>query len=192
MPISPRAGRPAVAPEEVVIELLRRGHLEAVHRDTLRVHPTHHVRIVPSLPAASNACKHHQHPPRTLSRKPSLVLGQQPHPLSEQRATLPLLLHAPLEGGVEVLVRVTFAPGLTRNGSMNSATLFWRLSAIRPPYPRLPPPPAEPVSIQISPLRQRPASATPRRRNEANYPSDAGGTRSRQAATSGEPAHELG
>ena len=127
---------PRVAPEEVVVELLRRGHLEAVHRDTLRVHAAHHVADRPVLAGRIQRLQHHQHPPRILSRQPSLVLGQQPHPLGKQGDTLSLLPHAPLEGGVEVLGEGHLRTGLTRNGSMNSATLFWRLSVIHRPYPR--------------------------------------------------------
>ena len=94
---------PRVAPEEVVVELLGRGHLEAVHRDALGVHAAHHVADRPVLAGRVERLQHHQHPPRVLRRQPSLVFGEQPHALLEQRATLLLLLHAPLERGVEVL-----------------------------------------------------------------------------------------
>ena len=91
-----------VAPEVIVIELLGRGHLEAVNGDALRVHPAHHVADRPVLAGGIQCLQHHQHPPRVLSRQPSLVLGQQSHSLGEQRDPL-LLLHACLERGVEVL-----------------------------------------------------------------------------------------
>jgi hypothetical protein len=100
--LPPRGETLRIAPKEIVVKLLRRRHLEAMHPDTLRIHPTHHVTDRPVLASRIQRLQDHQHPPRILSRKPSLILRQQPHPLSEQVATLPLLLHAPLEGWVEV------------------------------------------------------------------------------------------
>ena len=87
--LAARGETPRVAPEEVVIELLGRGHLEAVHGHALWVHPTHHVADRPVLASGIQRLQHHQHPPRVLSRKPSLVLRQQSHPLGEQGDALP-------------------------------------------------------------------------------------------------------
>ena len=104
MPISPRSGRRScVAPEEIVIELLGRRHLEAVHGDALRVDAAHHVADRPVLAGGVQRLQHHQHPPGVLSGQPRLVLRQQPHSLGEQGDPLLLLLHASLERRVEVL-----------------------------------------------------------------------------------------
>ena len=100
-----------VAPQEIVIELLGRWHLEAVHRDALRVHPAHHVADRAVLSGGVQRLQHHQHPPRVLSSQPGLVLREQAHPLGEQGDSL-LLLYAALEGRVEVLGEDHLRPGL--------------------------------------------------------------------------------
>src|ERR1700684_2290192 len=91
-----------VTPEEIVIELLCRRYLEAVHGNALRVHPTHHVADRPILSSGVERLQHHQHPPRVWSRQPCLILREQSNSLGEQRDPF-LLLHASLEGRVEVL-----------------------------------------------------------------------------------------
>ena len=70
-----------IAPEEIVIELLRRRHLEAVHGHALRIHPAHHVADRPVLSGGVQRLQHHQHSPPVLSGQPCLVLRQQSHSL---------------------------------------------------------------------------------------------------------------
>ena len=92
-----------VAPQVVVVELLRRRNLEAAHGDTLWVHAAHHVADRPVLARRVERLQHDQHAPRVLGGQAGLILGEQAHPLFEQRDALLLLLYARLERGVEVL-----------------------------------------------------------------------------------------
>ena len=96
-----------VAPQEVVVELLGRGNLEAVHVDALRIDAAHHVADRPVLARRVQRLKHDQHTPRVLRSQPRLILSQQPHPILEQRDPLLLLLHTRLERRIEILGRAS-------------------------------------------------------------------------------------
>ena len=91
-----------IAPQEVVIKLLRRRDLEAVDVDTLRIHAAHHMTNRPVLARRIQRLQHDQHAPRVLRRQPRLVLGQQPHAVLEQRDPILLLLHAGLEPRIKI------------------------------------------------------------------------------------------
>src|ERR1700722_8483701 len=112
-----------VAPEEIVIELLSRGHLEAVHSDALRVHPAHHVadRSHPfqrcPTPATTPT-------PPTCPEQPTVPGTQRAVVLPRRARATPSLFFftPPLRAASKSSARITSDPGFTRNGSMNSAT----------------------------------------------------------------------
>src|SRR5690348_12182962 len=103
---------PRVAPQEVMVELLGRRDLEAVHRDSLRVDTAHHVPDRPVLARRIEGLKYDEHAPRILSGEPLLILRQQAHALFEQREPVLLLLDTRLEARVEVLGQLDLRPGL--------------------------------------------------------------------------------
>ena len=92
-----------VAPEVVVVELLGRGHLEAVHGDALRVDAAHHVTDRPVLAGGVERLEDDQHAVGPLGVEARLVLGEHADALREQLAALLLRFEALLVPGVEVL-----------------------------------------------------------------------------------------
>ena len=66
-----------VAPEVVVVELLRRRRPEAVDDDALRVHAAHHVPDRAVLAARVERLEHHEHAVGVLCGEPRLVVGEE-------------------------------------------------------------------------------------------------------------------
>jgi hypothetical protein len=112
------AGRqlPGVAPEEVVVEFLGRGCLEAVHVHALGVDPAHHVPDGPVLAAGVQGLQADQHAVGVLRGQAGLVLGQQPDAGLQEVETVGLLDEARLVAGVEVLAEVDRRPRLDPQG----------------------------------------------------------------------------
>ena len=118
-----------VAPEEIVVELLRRGLLEAVHRDapvdsrrssregSFRPSRPHRA---PAAPPARRAWPARRGAPGT--RSGARALGEQLVPI--------LLLHRSRERRSKSRSSFTDDPGVTRNGSMNRVICLRRSSAI--------------------------------------------------------------
>jgi hypothetical protein len=69
-----------VAPEEVVIELVRRGDLEAAHPHALRVDAAHHVLDRTVLAGGVECLQDDQHAVGVLGRQARLILAEQLHP----------------------------------------------------------------------------------------------------------------
>ena len=130
MPIWPRRRQPLrVAPEVVVVELLRRGDLEAVHGDALRVDAAHHVPDRPVLPRRVERLEDDENAVGALRVEARLILGQ--HARSPPRAApVPCFFESIpfLNAGSKSLASVTFEPGSTLNGSTNSAIRFSRMA----------------------------------------------------------------
>ena len=75
-PDLPTGGQPlGVAPQKVMVELLRRRHLETMHGDALRVHATHHVTDRPVLTRRVERLQDDQHAVGVLRREPGLILA---------------------------------------------------------------------------------------------------------------------
>ena len=104
MPISPRRGRlRGEAPQVVVVELQRRGHLEGVHGDALRVHAAHDVADGAVLAGGVERLQHDEDAVRVLRRQPLLVLAQQLDAVRQELDALLLVQEPGLVAGVEVL-----------------------------------------------------------------------------------------
>src|SRR5262249_43502024 len=100
--LTPRRSLPGVAPEVVVTELSGRRHLEAVHRDTLRVDAAHHIPDRPVLAARVQRLEDHQYPVLLLRGKPLLVFGEQLDPVPQQLLAVLLAQEPGLITGVEI------------------------------------------------------------------------------------------
>ena len=68
---------PLVAPQEVVVELLRRRDLEAADLDALRIDPAHDVPDGAVLAGRVHRLEHDDDPVRVLGGQTHLVLGEQ-------------------------------------------------------------------------------------------------------------------
>ena len=99
------AGRklPGVTPEIVVIELLRRGDLEAVNADALWIDSAHHVTDRSVLAAGVERLQDHEHAVGVLRREAGLILGQQLDALLQKRDSVLLLANPCLESRIEIL-----------------------------------------------------------------------------------------
>ena len=136
MPMLPRSGQLLrVAPEVVVVELLRRGDLEAADLDALGVHAAHHVADRAVLARGVHRLEDHDDPVG--------VLGREPHPGTRRAARSPRA-RISFASWLDCLrwpaVSKSFGsrtrrPGSTRNGSMNSAIRFGLRSTMRTSSP---------------------------------------------------------
>ena len=129
--VAARRQATGIAPQVVVVELLRRGHLEAVHLHALRVDAAHDVADGAVLAGRVHGLEADQQRIGVLRRQPLLVLGQQLHASGQDVLRLVLAVLACLDGS-KSWGRRTRRPGLTRKGAVNSATRFGVISAICP------------------------------------------------------------
>ena len=81
--LTPRRNPGCVAPQEVVVELLRGGDFEAVHDDTLWVDATHHVADRAVLARGVECLQHDQEAVGVLGCESVLVLGEELDPVPE-------------------------------------------------------------------------------------------------------------
>ena len=139
--LAPRRQALGVAPQVVVVELLGRGHLEAVHRHALRVDAAHHVADRAVLAGGVERLQHDEHAPACPGRRGGPgSRSAAATPSSSSSTPCFFLCSPPVKAGSKSFASLTLRPGSTRKGSMNSARcarrrpLDW--SAIYPAYAR--------------------------------------------------------
>src|SRR4029450_7048675 len=95
-----------VAAQEVLVELERRGDLEALYPHALRVEAAHHVADRPVLACRIERLKHNHDAVRVLSSEPRLVIHKELDPLVQQGDPVLLPLDPSFERGIEVLRQI--------------------------------------------------------------------------------------
>src|SRR5260370_21626172 len=114
---APAGQRSMVAPEEIVVELLRRRLLEAADGHALRVDTAHHVLDRAVLARGVESLEHDQQAECFLGGQPVLIVGQKPYALFEQGAGL-RARHRSRAGRIMITSQLTVLSGAIRSGSM--------------------------------------------------------------------------
>ncbi len=115
-----------VAPEIVVVEVLRRGHLERVHLAALRVHARHDVADGAVLARRVHRLEHAQQRPAVLRVELVLLLGQPLHAVGEHLLRLRPCARSRCRGyrPGSMSLRRNFRPLVTRYGATKRSMRF--------------------------------------------------------------------
>src|SRR5579871_482457 len=105
-----------VAPEKIVVEVLRRGLLERKDLAALRIHPRHHVLDGPVLAGRVHRLEHQEQRPAPLGIKDVLLLGEQTVPRCSRSAASPLSSRRPRVSPGSKSASLKPLPCVMRNG----------------------------------------------------------------------------